>query len=304
MVTHVIRARFQFAPFVIACFGILTPIQHATAHDFWIQPAKFICEKGTSVDIALRVGDEFPGEPVKRDSARIRRFVAIDAQGERSIGGKDGNDPAGAVVISCEGVTTIAYESHFKRIELEAAKFEEYLRGVGLDRVIDQRAKLKQTAAPGRESYGRCALSLIQAGSATAANGFRSPGLPLELQPVESDGTTNGGSYSFRLIFNKKPLAAALVSARRVTTMDVHDEKLRTDSNGVVRFKLDHPGRWILTNVHMVAVSDEPDVDWRSYWASLTFELTENSVSTSRPAAAESKSPLPHPPPASSQPGR
>ncbi len=44
---------------------------------------------------------------------------------------------------------------------LEAQKFEDYLRDEGLERIIDQRNKNGQSAAPGRERFYRCAKALL-----------------------------------------------------------------------------------------------------------------------------------------------
>ena len=37
---------------------------------------------------------------------------------------------------------------------------------------------------------------------------------------------------------------------------------------------MEKPGVWLVHVVHMVPASTGADFDWRSYWASLTFETT------------------------------
>lgn len=51
---------------------------------------------------------------------------------------------------------------------------------------------------------------------------------------------------------------------------------VRTDARGRARFRLDRSGTWLVRLVHMEP-SSEAGIDWRSYWASLTFELGSGS---------------------------
>jgi hypothetical protein len=45
----------------------------------------------------------------------------------------------------------------------------------------------------------------------------------------------------------------------------------RTDANGRVVLRVDAPGEWLLSTVHMEACPDPGVADWQSWWASLTF---------------------------------
>ena len=49
---------------------------------------------------------------------------------------------------------------------------------------------------------------------------------------------------------------------------------LRTDATGKATFTIGRAGDWMFGLVHMEP-STEPDVEWRSYWATLTFSLPE-----------------------------
>src|SRR5437899_5388821 len=67
----------------------------AFAHDFWMEPSSFRPAVGSVVTIGLRVGQDFIGDPVPRDSQLIERFVVRDSASERNLGGIEGQDPAG-----------------------------------------------------------------------------------------------------------------------------------------------------------------------------------------------------------------
>jgi uncharacterized GH25 family protein len=45
-----------------------------------------------------------------------------------------------------------------------------------------------------------------------------------------------------------------------------------TDLNGAARIRLEEAGHWYVRLIHMVKV-DEPDTDYVSNWATLTFEV-------------------------------
>ena len=60
----------------------------------------------------------------------------------------------------------------------------------------------------------------------------------------------------------------------------IHEDEMevsieaRTDGRGRTDLRLDRPGVWMITAVHMVPAQESLGADWESLWASLTFELT------------------------------
>ncbi|MDH3562311.1 MAG: DUF4198 domain-containing protein, partial [Gammaproteobacteria bacterium] len=67
------------------------------------------------------------------------------------------------------------------------------------------------------------------------------------------------------------PLSDALVVAFSKTEPTAK-LKGRTDVNGRVEFIIPRPGVWLVTSVHMVPAPFLSGFDWKSAWASLTFE--------------------------------
>ena len=47
----------------------------------------------------------------------------------------------------------------------------------------------------------------------------------------------------------------------------------RTDANGLATLRLDRPGEWMVSAVHMTPCPERTIADWESLWASVTFEL-------------------------------
>ncbi len=55
----------------------------ARAHDLWIEPSAFHPAPGASVDIRLRVGQHFVGDPLPRYGSLVLRFDLSSSDGER-----------------------------------------------------------------------------------------------------------------------------------------------------------------------------------------------------------------------------
>ena len=227
------------------------------AHDMWIEPATFWPVIGQPVAVKLRVGQELLGDPIPRSSRLIREFVVVDAAGRRTVMGREGSDPAGYVR---GGEAVIGYWSHPSVTELDAEKFNSYLKEEGLESVLAERARRKQSGLAVREQFSRCAKSLL------AGAGDQLLGFPLELLAERKPYGLDGNALPLLLLYENQPLAGTLVVA-----MNRHGEKAsaRTGKDGRVRLELKGGGMWMVKAVHMVPSGAE----WASYWASLTFGL-------------------------------
>ncbi len=226
----------------------------ADAHDLWIEPSTFRPAAGGLVTVSLRVGQKLVGEPLPRIPQLVDRFVLGDAP----MIGMTGR-------VAAAGPQWIGYQSNAYPVTLDAAKFEAYLREEGLERVIDLRAERGQSAAPGRERFYRCAKALIGPGAALPAP----LGFTLELIP---QATPRRGKLPLTLLFRGKPAANVLVVAMSKSDPD-NAVRARTDAKGRVTLPIAHDGFWLIKAVHMQAAPAGADVDWESWWASITFEL-------------------------------
>ena len=248
------------------------------AHDLWIEPSTCLADGGKVIGVKLRVGVDLLGDPVPRDPALIDRFIAADRTGTRPIVGRDGEDPAGLLRIGSTGLVIVGYASTPSQIVLPAKKFNDYLVEEGLESVAALRAKRNETDAEARESFARCAKTLISSGAMTAADADRALGFTLELIAERNPYTLGPGqSLPVRLVYQNQPLAGALVVAvnRRNPAARV---SARSGKDGRVTLTLSDPGVWLIKAVHMIAAPSGSESDWASYWASLTFELPGKPV--------------------------
>jgi uncharacterized GH25 family protein len=244
-----------------------------SAHDMWIEPATFVPAAGEIVGLKLKVGQDLLGDPLARDSQLIQQFVVEDSGGRKPVVGRDGGNPAGFIRAAGPGVLVVGYYSNPSSVDETAEKFNQYLKEEGLEKVARLRASRGQTGAKVRERFTRCAKSLVWTGPASTAGGDRVLGFPLELVAEKNPyAAATGRELPFRLLYENRPLAGALVVA-----MDRRNpmEKIsaRTGSDGRVRLALRPGGMWLVKAVHMVPAAAGVEADWQSYWASLTFEV-------------------------------
>ena len=250
-------------------------LSHASlaAHDMWIDPTTFVPESGQVVGVRLRVGQDLLGDPLPRDRALIDQFVFEDDAGRKPLVGRDGADPAGFLRVAAPGLLVVGYRSHASAVELTAEKFNQYLKEEGLDDVAALRARRNETGTTARESFSRCAKSLLLSGPANERQRDRPLGFPLEIVAERNPYAIRAGQeLPVRLIYETHPLVGALVVAMNRLNPA---EKLtaRTDKDGRLRFRLPKGGMWLVKAVHMVAAPVGSSADWTSFWASLTFEL-------------------------------
>ena len=260
----------------------------AHAHDFWIEPSTFRPAVGQLVSTSLRVGQEFAGDPIPRSAQLIDTFTIREGSKEKEVVGFENRDPAGFVRVEQPGLAIIGYRSKANPLELDAAKFEEFLKNEGLERISALRAQRHETAKPDRERFYRFAKTILetrlpvtgdQVAGQSRATGNRQPatdarfdqpfGYRFEIVPETNPCAAT--PLRVRLLFEGKPLAGALVTAMR---RDDAAARLRVRSDKAGRVTLDLPknGVWLIKSVQMVPAPAGTNADWESMWASLTFE--------------------------------
>jgi hypothetical protein len=235
-----------------------------------VHPERFSVEPGAAVKVRLAVGHGDDVKTVARKPDRIERFESVGAEAARPLTGAPGDDPAGKLdTDGLAGAQLLVYASNHAYIELEPPAFERYLAHEGLARIVNARAERGETKKPGRESYARSSKALLTVGA--PGEGFdRVLGLPIELVPVD-DPRRPKAPLRFRLLFEGAPLAGARVDLMPLD--DLHDvTAANTDAKGEVRFAAPEPGSYLVAATHMVRAEPPVRGDWRSEWATFTFE--------------------------------
>lgn len=141
----------------------------ASAHDFWIQPARFWIAPGTGTSLGILVGH---GSARQRWVLRLSRVVALtsigpaDRRGDHSGALQQGTyAPDPRLRFAEAGTYVVAFENTPSINSLPAARFNEYLRAEGIRPALLWRESQTATGQPGRESYSRRAKALVQVGA-------------------------------------------------------------------------------------------------------------------------------------------
>jgi hypothetical protein len=257
-------------------FSIALCISPLLAHDMWIEPATFSPETGQIVSVRLRVGQDLIGDPLPRDPTLINQFVFEDAEGSKPLVGRDGRDPAGFLRVATPGLLVVGYFSNPSTVELDAEKFNQYLKDEGLETIMALRASRNETGAKSLERFTRCAKSLVLSGPPGEGQSDRRLGFTLELTAERNPYTIHAGEdLPLRLTYENRPLAGALVIAmNRLNPSE--KTAARSGKDGRVRFRLRPGGMWLVKAVHMIPAPAGSGAEWASYWASETFEMGKN----------------------------
>jgi uncharacterized GH25 family protein len=251
--------------------------QAAAAHDLWIEPSAFHTIPGATIGIRLRVGMNFVGDPLPRYDSLVQRFDLSSQDGERSIEGNEGDEPAGRIVIPSAGAHLVGYRSNNSYLSQEPQKFEEYLKEEGLEQIIRIRAGRGESQKPSREFFARCAKALVVSGSGPRGAFDRVLGFTLEIVPEKDPEAWQAGSaLVFRVVYEGKPLPGALIVAmpQREPSRKL---SARSDPGGRATFRMPQAGVWLVKAVQMIPF-DGGKADWQSFWASLTFEIPDRGV--------------------------
>lgn len=250
----------------------------AAAHDFWIVPAELVAPADRQLPIRLFVGEAFVAEgekPFQRDRVLTFRHLhgtSTDDVLQQADAFHDGKAPLATLWMRGAGGHLLAMDRKPTQIELEPAKFEDYLRHEGLGHLVAERARLGETGKPGRERYSRYLKTLIQIGDARDELFGQVTGALLELVPQQHPVFVEpGGRLTVQVRFRGQPLPRARLEAASRDGADVRSQYLTADEQGLVTVPIDRRGLWLLRMVHMVRCDGCADADWESFWTSYTF---------------------------------
>lgn len=255
-----------------------------TAHEFWLAPDKYFY---TIRDIALirfHVGENFTGENWSGNKEKIKQLShylpngnVIDLSDKLSMNKGD----SVRLPLQTEGTHMIVFNSTNSHIELEADKFNEYLKEDGLQTAIQYREKNGEHDKLGKEYYQRSVKTIIQVGNERTDICTQPANLPLDIIPFEnpyaSPGMAPKGSLPmvrFRVLFKGKPLTSWLIKTWfRDEKGKMQMKEYQTNNRGIISVKR-YSGPFMVSTVYMERLTGDLRADWQSYWASLNFEYS------------------------------
>ncbi len=172
-----------------------------------------------------------------------------------------------------EGTQLITMQSNYAFIELEAEKFNDYLKEDGLENIYELREKNNELAKPSKEFYGRFVKLLVQTGDKVTDTYKKKIGTPVEIIPNKNPYATKSGDYlSCLILVNGKTAINQLVKVWNKIGNTTFLQNMYTEKDGTITFPLNSKGPWMVSTVKMIT-SEKPGADYQSMWSSLVFEI-------------------------------
>jgi uncharacterized GH25 family protein len=176
------------------------------------------------------------------------------------------------------GTYVVGVSTKPKMITMSSADFVAYLKHDGVTDTLATFGKTNKLAQV-RERYSKHVRALLQVGDRRTDDFGKPLGFPIEILLDQNPYSLKfGQEISFRVLLNGKPLANQLVRAS-YEGFHGHDAKgghinareMRTDKDGRARFLLTTKSLWYVSLIQMQRLSADPEADYESNWATLTF---------------------------------
>jgi hypothetical protein len=260
----------------------------ARAHDFWIEPDVRAPKEKTRLALRLIIGHGADRTEFPRDPRHVRRFRCHGPTRSRNVPGIPGR-VAGMLWVREPGLHVLSYESNASDVRLTSDEFADYLEeeGLGDARLAYECSRLAGVAPAAQvaagaalasrkagivhEAFSRCAKALVAGRGDSDGAHDRIVGLPLEIVPLRNPMQLQPNQpLPVRVLLAGVPLVGARVAAYRVADPGQSIEA-RTNERGVAELTVRRPGFWVVKCVHITPTPGGP-ADWRSLWATLTFE--------------------------------
>lgn len=250
------------------------------AHDFWIQAHPFVTPTPNRVLLTIQVGHAQFRDRWGVDASHVVSFHTVGPDGDvdrrpNLALGSPGYDAI--IALDKPGSYIMAMQTTQSASQLPYLRFNDYVTFEGIAPIIEQRKRLHQDHADGRELYSRRAKTLLQVGlvdAASIARVTRPLNMTLEIVPEKHPmALGNDRVLPLHVLFNGRPLGGALV---KLTNLDADAdpvEKELTGRDGRTAMHIPKPGKWQLNVIWSVPIHNDPRADFATTFASLAFEI-------------------------------
>jgi len=271
------------------------------AHTLFLKRDTFFIDREGPIAVRLLNGDfERSENTIDRD--RMTDVSIVGPSGNRQHPGRAlwfDRDPETILEFEASGPGTylIGVSTSSSLIELSAGEFNEYLEHDGILDVLELRRREERLGEGAVERYSKHVKAVMQSGESLTSGYSLELGYPVEIVPLQNPYSLRaGGLFRARILKEGAPLAGQLVYAgfepsgvhgnHEYEISDQHhgetggsrehstELQARSDSDGIVEFRLSESGLWYIRFINMV-VSDAPGIDYQSNWATLTFEVRQ-----------------------------
>ena len=256
---------------------LIATMSAVTAHDYWLQPQQYFLSAGETTAVQLFVGDHFSSEaerPFQEKQTAAFQVISKDQTLDLKATTGDGKKPVCTIAPMRAGNHLVVMERKWSHIEIEAEKFNNYLKHEGLSDIVELRRKAGEDNRAGRERYRRYLKALVQVDGEFDETYKRRIGHRLEILPQSNPYASEmGDRITVSVFFDGKPLSRAQVAAYNRNVDGTQTQEARANDAGQVNFMLDRSGLWLIRLVHMQRCENVRGCEWESFWAAYSFQL-------------------------------
>ncbi|WP_158534853.1 DUF4198 domain-containing protein [Mucilaginibacter hurinus] len=248
----------------------------AATGNYFLLAQNFFLKKGDMLSVRLFTGLQ-PGDDAGQEGppAGAGKFVLYEGSKKIDLAAQ-ATDTVIAIQdykIVNPGLALLQYTQTAAYNEFDKEEFEKQLNEDGNTDLAKRVAKNRKLRV--KEKY-TCYLKTLVKVEKNSGNVYEKVlGDPLELVLKTNPYKLNYGDDVTAVLYLKdKPLAnEVLMLYIKTATGNVHPQKLVTDAEGRVYFKLSREGIYILRSAR-TQVSDTKDADFETMWASFTFAFS------------------------------
>jgi hypothetical protein len=248
------------------------------AHDLFLKPSSFFVELNKKASITILNGTFQKSEGVLAYE-RITDVSVVNPSGKRvNPTAEDFTKTESAALLGFTpkhaGNYVVGLSIAWRENSIKAKEFNEYLVAEGIPQVLEERKRDGELNIDGRYRYSKYVKTILQADRIQSDNYETVLGYPVELIPQQNPySLQSGDTLEVLCLKDGKPLANQLVMTGRENKGKLKiGTQLRSGLDGVIRLRLDGPGKWYIKFINMVKI-DDPKLNYESKWANLTFEI-------------------------------
>ncbi|MEM7711843.1 MAG: DUF4198 domain-containing protein [Pseudomonadota bacterium] len=247
----------------------------AQAHEFWIEPERYMVPEGGAVTGTFRNGEDFAGSTLSYIPGRSERYDVIVGDLTTAVPARMGDNPALSLEDAPEGLLIVVHETADRRLTYrEWAKWERFVAHKAFDGVLKAHRARGLPEEGFRESYRRYAKALVAVGGGAGAD--RAVGLKTEIVAEANPYVDDlSGGLSVQVLLDGGPKAGAQVEMFEKGPDGVEVTLHTADGAGRAVVPVRAGFEYLLDSVAIEPV--EPavagDPVWMTHWAALTFAV-------------------------------
>ena len=262
------------------CIFSLIVTEAAAQADYVLLPENFVMHKGDKLDMHLiRVNQFTKTDELKYEASKTARFEIQNGKKGTSLltVAKDSASPIISIPLESDGLQTIHMVRKSITDDIEADDFIKLLEDEGYTQYAEKAKNGSKDSF--REKYTWYLKSLVEV-EKNSPNGFDKP-LNDEFEIVLKDNPYKG-NYGDDIIaqvrLRGKPAVNVVVMfyVRTLKGTDIFAQKLSSDKEGQIYFKLSREGVYLL-RASYTEPSKEKGADFETWMATYTFGFTSSN---------------------------